>query len=65
MAAKSRWDAARPKKYVPEDPERPAACYCGTSAVMIPKSWVGKFTKSCGREGCNYKAMLETQQDGR
>lgn len=60
----NRWADALYEKRRGDPPDRPAACWCGTSAVMIPKSWIGKFTKSCGREGCNRQGTLEIKQDG-
>lgn len=27
-------------------------CYCESKWVWIPKSWIKKFTKSCGAKGC-------------
>lgn len=32
-------------------------CYCETTWVWIPRSWINKFTKSCGRTGCVHPLM--------
>lgn len=58
MTGNSRWAAAKPHRYTDTDPERPAACYCGATAVMIPKAWIGRQTRSCGSEECNRLALI-------
>jgi hypothetical protein len=32
-------------------------CYCQRTWVWIPKSWVKKFTKSCGAKSCVHPLM--------
>lgn len=41
-----------------------AQCYCQTTWVWIPKSWIKKFTKSCGAENCVHPLMKKVGKIG-
>lgn len=38
-----------------------ARCYCGTTWVWIPISWIQKFTKSCGADACVHPLMKKAR----
>lgn len=56
-------DAFRVEKDNPETVL--AKCYCQSTWVWIPKSWIKKFTKSCGAETCVHPLMKKVKNESR